>query len=364
MHAFELIRRAIDEHAFTAAQLAVSQAGDITHAAAFGATDQSGAHSTTTETRFDFASVTKPFVAVSFMKLLSDDRIRPSSVVQEFIPELGGSLHGTLLVSHLLEHSSGQPRRFSRVVEAKAAILLQGQRSPLAEDERQDRIRELLQDLRTIPLLFPPGTRVAYTSLGYFLLGVIAERVSGRRLDELVSETVLNPLELASVSFAPESTQNDPSAFAATETCPWRNRLLRGEVHDEIAGYLGGAAGHAGLFGTATDLARFGQALLGPSRLPVPSAWVRATRRPRTHHLPGENRAWGWLINSPGSFMGVLASENAFGHTGFTGTSLFVEPELSLVIALLTNRVHPSRSNDAITAWRPRIHDAIIGELG
>lgn len=361
MKAFELIRRAIDEHAFSGAQIAVAQSGVITHSEGFGTTDRSGTYRVSTDTRFDFASVTKPFVAVVMMRLFAEDIVHPSSLVREIIPELDGSPHGPLQLSQLLEHSSGQPRRFSRVIEARAAMDLRNSSSQPTLPERQYRVRELLKDLRTVPLLFSPGTRVAYTSLGYFLLGVVVERVSGRMLDEFMSEALLRPLGLSTVEYRPDPAA---STFAVTETCPWRNRLLRGEVHDEIAAYVGGVTGHAGLFGTACDLASFGNAVLDPSDIPVPGPWVRASYRSRTHHLTGENRSWGWLLNTPGSFMGHLASSRAFGHTGFTGTSLFVEPELSLVVALLTNRVHPTRENEAINVLRPSIHDAVIAELG
>jgi len=167
-----------------------------------------------------------------------------------------------------------------------------------------------------------------------------------------------------------EEIQFEPSPLwrprvAPTEFDPWRGRLLVGEVHDENAWALGSVAGHAGLFGTAASLgacARHTMQILG-GRTGVVKRSTLETFISRRTEIPGSSRALGWDTMLPTSSCGTRLSSRAFGHTGFTGTSLWIDPELDVYVALLTNRVHPTRANEAIKQVRPALHDAVVAEL-
>ena len=190
---------------------------------------------------------------------------------------------------------------------------------------------------------WPLGAPV-YSDIGYILLGLVLERVRGKPLGQFELPQGL--------SWAPP-----PEATAPTERCPWRGRLLRGEVHDENAFALGGAAGHAGLFGTLDGVLDQLEAILNGAWLS--KAALAEMARPRT----GE-RALGWSRKHPGWSGGALASENALGHTGFTGTGVWLDPERGVGWALLTNRVHPSRHGLNALAWlRPRLGNAVLAEV-
>jgi CubicO group peptidase (beta-lactamase class C family) len=227
-----------------------------------------------------------------------------------------------------------------------------------------------------MPLAYEPATKAVYSDLGELLLGEILERVAGESLDSFARRRILEPLKMKDTLYQP-----GPDLFsriAPTERDPWRGRLLRGEVHDENAFALGGVAPHAGLFGTASDLARFAQMMLNGGvfehqRVAGRDVLERFTRRAG---VPGSTRALGWdtawsgqgprssVPGTPGySSAGTLMSERAFGHTGFTGTSLWIDPERRLFVILLTNRVHPTRENDRIRAVRPAVADAVIRAL-
>jgi CubicO group peptidase (beta-lactamase class C family) len=211
--------------------------------------------------------------------------------------------------------------------------------------------------------------------VGFLLLGEIIEGALGEKLEDVVPRMVLAPLGMGSTLYRPEPQWRDQ--IAPTELCPWRERLLIGEVHDENAFVLGGAAAHAGLFGTAGDLLRFssmmiGGGRLGDSRLFAPQTVRRFTKR---CDVPGSTRALGWdtadltgaaRSSAPGaagySSAGRLFSRHSYGHTGFTGTSFWIDPDRELALVLLTNRVHPDRNNDAIRAVRSALADIVAEE--
>ena len=203
--------------------------------------------------------------------------------------------------------------------------------------------------------------RAIYSDLGVLLLGEILERSSDRGLAVQVEDEVLEPLGLADTGYLPPEDLRE--RIAPTEYDSWRGRLPHGEVHDENTLALGGIAAHAGLFGTARDVAAFGQAILnggayGGRRLASAKTVALFTRRAEL--VPGSSRALGWDTPSQPSSAGRYFSARSFGHTGFTGTSLWIDPELDLIVVLLTNRVHPTRENIAIRRLRPAIHDAVV----
>ena len=254
-------------------------------------------------------------------------------------------------IAQLLEHSSGLPawRPFFYEVASWPAAWTHGGPAAvrrLAARQRPER---------------PPGQRALYSDVGFILLEWIIERASGQRLDRLFRRLVNRHLPGAGLFFPLTPGQRRRHRFAATELCPWRGRVLCGQVHDDNAYVMGGVSGHAGLFGTSGAVAALAGAWLDAFRgrrswLPtemVRRFWQRAPQ-------PGSSRTLGWdKPSGENSQAGRLLGAATVGHTGFTGTSLWLDPERQLVIVLLTNRVHPDRGNQAISRFRPRLHDLI-----
>jgi CubicO group peptidase (beta-lactamase class C family) len=203
------------------------------------------------------------------------------------------------------------------------------------------------------------------------LLGFIVERLSGTTLDRFVAERIVEPLSAGSLFFLPTDEDGHSRrkalmrTIAPTEFDGWRGRLLRGEVHDENAAVAGGVAGHAGLFGTAESLLSVTggwlKAYRGESALLDPHIVRLLTRR--QEQVPGSSWALGWDTPSIPSSSGHHFSSRSFGHLGYTGTSIWIDPVSELEVVLLSNRVHPSRKNDAIREFRPAIHDLIHAEF-
>lgn len=247
-----------------------------------------------------------------------------------------------------------------------------------------------------VPLDRDPGTAAVYSDIGFMTLGLVVERAGGRPLDHLLEERVFGPLGMRETGFLPGSALGDPSLVRArvapTEQDRSRGGMVRGVVHDENADAMGGIAGHAGLFSSARDLARFASALAvavregrrcissgagcssagtmgsaegagsaSPRGFPASrTALAEWTRRPESGP-EGSTRAFGWDTPSPeGSSAGSWFTAEAFGHTGFTGTSIWIDPELDLWVVLLTNRVHPTRENQKHGALRRAVHDAVV----
>jgi CubicO group peptidase (beta-lactamase class C family) len=193
---------------------------------------------------------------------------------------------------------------------------------------------------------------VAYSDVGFMLLGAVVERVTGRRLDEVARDLVFEPLGMTATSFGPLSGV----PVAATEDCGWRGRLLEGEVHDENASVWGVVAAHAGLFGTADDVARYAAAWLRHDERLASASLLAEAISLHAEGADGARRGLGWLLSGPSAFTRRLPG---YGHTGFTGTSLWIDPSAGVASVLLTNRVHPHRSRGAgIVALRCAFHEA------
>lgn len=322
---------------------AVAVAGDkerVIPVAACGVT-RLGGPPVWAETRFDLASLSKVVGTLpAVLKLVEAGAVGLESPVRRFFSNAGwfqSPSLGDVTVRQLLTHTSGLPAW--RALYATAA----------------DRLTALGSTLQT-PLEHPSG-RVVYSDLGFILLGAVVERVSGLRLGAFTQTQVFGPLGLETLRYGVPAGV----LVAATEDCGWRGRLLEGEVHDENAFAFGGVAGHAGLFGTALDVARYAQAWL---RLETPFASPDLLRRATQEHA-GEGdlrRALGWGLAGRGSSAGRHASPAAYGHTGFTGTSVWIDPERGRFAVLLTNRVHPSRfGGEGIHDLRVRFCDAVFG---
>ncbi|MFZ0439967.1 MAG: serine hydrolase, partial [Candidatus Sulfotelmatobacter sp.] len=221
---------------------------------------------------------------------------------------------------------------------------------------------QLLERAFNTPLAAPPGTRAEYSDIGFIILGIALERIADESLDCFCQREVFAPLGMTSTTFNPPiEIRGDIPPTDDDRT--FRRRIIQGEVQDENASVLGGVAAHAGLFSTAADLARFAHAMLNAGR-PIlrPETVALFTRRESAP--TGTSRALGWDTPSVPSQSGKHFSQQSYGHLGYTGTSLWIDPVRQLSITLLTNRTWPDCSNQAIKQVRPRFHDAVIEAIG
>ena len=307
-----------------------------------------------TSTIYDLASVTKVVALTTALMFAVDDRLLDlDAAVQRYVPAFAGAGKERVTVRMLLTHAGGLPAwrpLFREVSTREAAFAL----------------------VDTTPLETPPGTRAAYSDLGAIVLTQVVESVFGERLDSLLARRLFQPLGMSSTGYLPPASWRD--RIAPTEMDPWRGRVLRGEVHDENAAVLGGVSGHAGLFTSADDVLTFAEWILkqldGPTNgasEPDHSSGSPTLRRSVLHEftrrqgiVPGSTRALGWDTPAPESSSGQLLSPSSFGHTGFTGTSLWIDPEHRLAIVLLSNRVNPTRDNPRWAPVRGRIADLVM----
>ena len=314
------------------------------------------------ETIYDLASLTKPLATTTVvLRLVQDGRLGLDEPLRKHLGELEGSTIGDATLYHLLTHSSGLPAwrpLYERIVE-------EDRRTPgfLGSPAAKQLALTLIKEE---PLEAPAGARSCYSDLGFILLGTLVERAGGRSLPVLCRELVFDPMRAPLFFLGPGNAGSpDSTLVAPTEDDPWRARVLRAEVHDENAYALGGAAGHAGLFGTASAVSAVtGQWLdgcAGRSRFLSPELVRHFVAR--QERIAGSSWALGWDTPSAPSSAGRRFSAASFGHLGYTGTSIWIDPTVELEAVLLSNRVHPTRRNDAIKQFRPWIHDVIYEEL-
>jgi CubicO group peptidase (beta-lactamase class C family) len=221
---------------------------------------------------------------------------------------------------------------------------------------------DLLEAVLTTQLAAAPGARAEYSDIGFIILGVVLERVADEALDVFCQREIFGPLGMTHTTFKPTPALKDSIPPTADDRS-FRHRIIQGEVQDENASVLGGVAGHAGLFSTAGDLAIFAHALLNDGRPILRAATVELFSR-RESMPPGTSRALGWDTPSAPSQSGKYFSPRSFGHLGYTGTSLWIDRERQLSIALLTNRTWPDCRNQAIKQVRPAVHDSVMEALG
>lgn len=333
--------------AFPGGVLAVGNEHALTHLHPFGRLSYAPeARLVTADTLYDLASLTKVVATTTMAMILVDEgRLRLDQPVQEALPEFQGPGKEAVTVRHLLTHSSG--------LDATAPLFREIRGRPA-----------YVERIAAMDLVYPPGSRSVYSDLGVILLGEILERASGRPLETFVRERVLGPLRMSHTGFRPPPRLR--RRIAPTENDPWRGRMIQGEVHDENAFAMDGVAPHAGLFGTGGDLARFARMLLNGGVLEgrrIVSSQTLELFTSRAE-IPESDRALGWDTRSAeGSSAGTLFSERSFGHTGFTGTSIWIDPDRQLFVILLTNRVHPTRENNLIREVRPAVADAVVRAL-
>ncbi|MEU7341691.1 serine hydrolase domain-containing protein [Streptomyces sp. NPDC007074] len=291
----------------------------------------------TGEETWDLASVTKPIVGLAVMALVERGALALEDTVGTHLPDYRGGDKAELTVARLLTHTSGLPGQVQLY-----------RRHPTRE--------ALLEALRLLPPRTAPGTRVEYSSQGFILLGLIAESASGAPLDELVDRLVCAPLGMKETGFTPDAALR--ARAVATEDCPWRGHVVVGQVHDENAVVLGGVGGHAGLFAPLADMERLGRSLAaGAPELLRPETFALMTAAHTDAHALRRGLAWQGQ-DAVGSPVGPSFGPDSFGHTGFTGTSLWIDPATARYAVLLTNRVHPSRTGDAIVTVRRDFHTA------
>ncbi|MBI2504940.1 MAG: serine hydrolase [Candidatus Latescibacteria bacterium] len=312
------------------------------------------------QTLFDLASLTKVLATTLLtMKLCETERLELDAPLGQLLPALYPPDKAALSLRQILAHAAGLP----------AHVPFYCDRPPEPADPQAQR-REVFRAVREAPLAGAPGTQSQYSDLGFILLGELLELLEGDRLDRLCETHLFAPLGLQRTFFV---HLDDPlpqarlpqSAFAATEDCPWRGRVVCGQVHDENSYLLRGVAGHAGLFSTLDEVQTLARLLL--RCLAGRSSFLRAqtvaafTRRQEL--VPGSSRALGWDTPSTGTTCGRYFSPRAFGHTGFTGTSVWMDPEGERFVVLLSNRVHPHRDNSQFQEFRPRLHDLALESM-
>jgi CubicO group peptidase (beta-lactamase class C family) len=284
---------------------------------------------------YDLASVTKALAGTAVIASLVDEgRFDLDTAVARWFPEADGAM----TVRHLLQHTSGMPAWrpfFARVAGAWGTAAAR---------------EEVLSDVRATPLEAPPGTRHVYSDLGFLTLLAIAERETGRPFDALFLDRVLEPSGVKDLRWG------WPTA-AATELCPIRETLVEGTVHDLNCASIGGVSAHAGLFGTSRAVATLAERLMDGLVPSITRFW--AEKGPGTHTC-----GWDTVSTEGYTATGRFFPSDARGHSGYTGTSVWVVPSRRTSIALLTNRVHPNDEKEAIREARPRIHDAVAQALG
>jgi beta-N-acetylhexosaminidase len=349
------VQRAADSGAFPGAVLAVGRHGRLVLLRAVGVYGNDDRRPVTTSTVYDLASLTKVIALTTACMILVDEgRLDLDAPVRRYLPAFRGPGKDSVTIRHLLTHSSGLPAWFPIYRETNTRA-------------------EALERVDTTSLVSAPGVRFVYSDLGAIVMGQVVERITGESLDRFVDRRVFAPLGMRSTRFRPPAAWAD--SVAPTEADPWRGRVLRGEVHDENAARLEGVSAHAGLFANAPDLVRFATWLLERRRAAAPtgagSDGTADIARPtvvqeftrRQEIPPGSSRALGWDTPSEGSSAGTKLSPTAFGHTGFTGTSIWMDPERDLFVILLTNRVHPTRANTRIFAVRRQVADLVVDAL-
>lgn len=318
--------------------VATGAVGTLDRAPGFPAPDES--------TVWDLASLTKVVALTSsVMQLTASGKIDLTAPVQRYLPEWTGPWKDQVKVRDLLTHTAGLPAwrpLYKEAPSKEAAVAL----------------------VMSTPLEVAPGQRMVYSDLGAILMGQIVQRVSGQPFDKYVASHLFEPLGMTHTRFHP------PKAWlpkiAPTEVDPWRQRHLRGEVHDENAYRLGGVSSHAGLFSTGADLSRFARMMLNGGTLDGVTVLDSATIRQftTTQDAKLSPRGIGWETANGNNSGGRKMSRSAFGHTGFTGTSIWIDPERDVFVVLLTNRVNPSRENRAIGSVRVQLADAVMAAFG
>jgi beta-glucosidase-like glycosyl hydrolase/CubicO group peptidase (beta-lactamase class C family) len=340
-----IMSEAIQDHVFPGGQLLVAKDGAVVYNKSFGSFEyNSKSTKVSASTIYDIASVTKVIATTSaIMRLYDEEKIQLDDSVVKHIPEFGSNGKEKITIRNLLLHNGGLPAFKRLYLTCK---------SP----------KEVLDSVYQTETIYPVGDSTVYSDFDFILLGKIVETISGVTLDKYVDSVFFKPLGMTSTIYNPPSSiwrEITPTEYDSV----YRKRLIQGEVHDENAFALGGISGHAGLFSTASDLSIFLQMIMnggsyaGKQYLKPETVKLFTTRQSKN-----STRALGWDTKTMNGYSsaGSLFGEKSFGHTGFTGTSVWVEPEKNIFVILLTNRVYPTRNNSKIMQIRPKVHDAVM----
>ncbi len=348
-----LMRQAIAKEIFPGGVLLVSKNGETVFFNAYGVTHLISRAPVAPETIFDLASLTKPLATtLAVMRLVQQKQIKLEQRLGQLLPEFEGTDKARIKLKHLLYHNSGLPD-YRPYYKALNDVAIDSRRSALR--------KQLVQEA----LVNPIGKTVLYSDLGFMILAWIVERVGDLRLDHFVVNEIYRPLGLNHLFFIANNMNESRGAFAATENCPWRCKVLEGQVHDENAYVVGGIEGHAGLFGAAEDIHRLLVELLFTYRGQASNGlFHRELLHQFFQRLPGSDKALGFDMPSlTGSSCGRRFSQGSVGHLGFTGTSFWMDLEQSVIVIMLTNRVHPTRDNEGIKEFRPKLHDTVMDAI-
>jgi beta-glucosidase-like glycosyl hydrolase/CubicO group peptidase (beta-lactamase class C family) len=375
--AFEVVEKAIADKAFPGATMAVGYRGKVSLHAFGKLSYDADSPATKIDTMYDLASLTKVVATTTLVeKLVEGDFPSPLDLdapIERYLPEWIDGPQGEgpnkvvvrdlrelanwpddrqiawrhkVTVRHLMTHTSGLPpfKEYWRTSTGKA-----------------DTLRRIFAE----PLEYEPGTKVEYSDLGIILMAEIIQRLTGKPLDELAHEYIFSPLGMKNTMYRPPKSLWPEIAPTEVDN-QLRHRLVQGEVHDENAFVIGGVSGHAGVFSTAPDLAAFCQMLLNGGVYAHQRVLKRATIAEFTvpQALAKNERTLGWVVPTEGSSSGHYFSAHSYGHTGFTGTTIWIDPDRQLFVVLLTNRVNPTRENHKIADVRPAVHDAVMKGLG
>jgi CubicO group peptidase (beta-lactamase class C family) len=352
----QLLEESVRDRAWPGGVLLAAKNGKIFSKKAFGFHTYDQNRDVRTSDIFDLASITKVIATTSsIMKLVESGKVDLDDPVVKHLPEFSGKQKATdsqksiITIRHLLTHTGGLPS-FKQYYKMNGSI-----------ESKLDSV------FNTAPE-FGLGEKTIYSDIGLIVLGKLIEKVSDVTLDQFADSLIFQPLGMTSTFFNPP--QEKFHRIVPTEISEdYRAGLIHGEAHDENAHCIGGVSGHAGLFSTVRDLARFSQMMLNKGLY----GWTRIFRQEtielftqRANIIEGSSRCLGWDSPDGEASGGIYLSDSSYGHNGFTGTSLWIDPENQVIVILLTNAVHPNRSakNPKYFDWRQRIHSAVYESLG
>ncbi len=345
------MEKGISDKVFPGAVLLCARGETILYHRAFGLADLSSRKPVTTDAIFDLASLTKPLAtALLACVLVQDGKLSLKTCLGDVLHHLVPASKASITMDMLLRHTSGLPAYKPFFME-------------ISHEEKSGR-----DSLRTLvmaePLEAAPGTRQQYSDLGYILLAWVLEEITGLGLDQAVRKKLHEPLGVGNLFFmdVPSSREKLSSRlFVSNQDCPWRKKIITGEVDDENAWVAGGIEGHAGLFGDAVSVYVMCREILNTLKGREDTLFDPLVLQRFVQKYPGQEMVAGFdTPRISGSSAGSHVSSLAIGHLGFTGTSFWIDPDSELVAVLLTNRTHPSRSNEKIKEFRPVIHDCIF----
>jgi CubicO group peptidase (beta-lactamase class C family) len=349
--AFDVLRSGIAQRAFPGAAVGITHHGKlIAHKGLGHFTYDAGSPAVLAETVYDLASVTKVVATATACMILHErGQLKLEQPLAELLPEFAATSSQTkdprrrqVTLHMLLSHASGLPAyiKLFQTAQSKAELLTVALQVPLAAD---------------------PGSRAEYSDIGFIFLGEVIQKLFGQPLDQFCRAEIFAKLGLSNITFNPPANLK-PLIPPTEDDQTFRHRLIQGEVNDENASVMGGVAGHAGCFASALDVSDIAHCLLLGGTPLVKSSTLEIFTR-REDFPPGTSRTLGWDTPSQPSQSGKYFSDRAYGHLGYTGTSLWIDPDRQLSVTLLTNRTWPDRTAQSIKQIRPAFHDAVVEAL-